>query len=350
MWKGVAVTSRPHAYGNNPVVKGRNMERPFAPDHTVLDSPRSLFTVQEAGHQNVNSKARSVGHYSEMKKKIIEGSETKKREELSKEFELPIATIECILGREQKSDSQCIDEGTDAKTGTRKQRNWRRSWQKLREALERKQLPLMESDVLLEKKADELERFEASNGTYLQEEYGNDTLRSSVFNECNYPILRDAADVQRVKPIFLVRHPLATFASWKQQKWNDLDAFYHSLQNHYSQFKLAWKTGSVKPLVICYELLTEAKEETMGRICHYWTCPTPLRSLNMITKTFRSTSFTHRSGSSKSTQRIDQLASSTPSPPIPRFPTTTNGTICRMMRYTRFCGLLKIFIFTMVLA
>uniref|UniRef100_A0A915DR53 Uncharacterized protein n=1 Tax=Ditylenchus dipsaci TaxID=166011 RepID=A0A915DR53_9BILA len=42
-------------------------------------------------------------------------SETKKREELSKEFELPIATIKCILGRDRKVILNAIDEGADAK-------------------------------------------------------------------------------------------------------------------------------------------------------------------------------------------------------------------------------------------
>uniref|UniRef100_A0A915DGG6 Sulfotransferase family protein n=1 Tax=Ditylenchus dipsaci TaxID=166011 RepID=A0A915DGG6_9BILA len=81
---------------------------------------------------------------------------------------------------------------------------------------------------------------------------------------------KDVTDVRRV---FLVRHPLATFSSWKQQQWNNLDAFFTVYHTIYSQFELAWNTGLVKPLVTSYELLTEAKEQTFKRICNYWDLP-----------------------------------------------------------------------------
>lgn len=51
----------------------------------------------------------------EVKKKIIEASAKKTRDELSKEFGYPVATIKCILGRDRKAILEAIDEGTEAK-------------------------------------------------------------------------------------------------------------------------------------------------------------------------------------------------------------------------------------------
>lgn len=51
----------------------------------------------------------------EVKKKIIEDSGKKSREELSKEFELPPTTIKSILGRDRKAIIEAVNEGSKAK-------------------------------------------------------------------------------------------------------------------------------------------------------------------------------------------------------------------------------------------
>ena len=98
------------------------------------------------------------------------------------------------------------------------------------------------------------------------------TLGTATTAECTYNPFRSKEDVNRVKPLFLIRDPLQTFNSWKKMNWGSIDLFILAYQNALTLYKYA---SNASPYTRCvtYEHLANNPERIFKKLLWDWDIP-----------------------------------------------------------------------------
>lgn len=109
-----------------------------------------------------------------------------------------------------------------------------------------------------------------------KEEFGNNISIGQPFeNECSYKLFRGPADVQTVRPVFIYRHPLAAWRSWRSLGWTRPRGFilcYCALASNHA------KARAVLPdtPALIYERLISSRascQAEISRVCAHWKVP-----------------------------------------------------------------------------
>lgn len=105
-----------------------------------------------------------------------------------------------------------------------------------------------------------------TEGTFLvhRENIGGPTV-----NHCRPSLVRNMSDIERTKPVVLVRDPLQVYDSWKRQGWGNLAFF---LIAHQSLIEFRESTGQ-NGLSVTYEELTTYPQVILEDILTHWGMP-----------------------------------------------------------------------------
>ena len=99
-----------------------------------------------------------------------------------------------------------------------------------------------------------------------------ETLGHSTWDECLFDPLENEAVIRQVRPLFVFRHPVHTWNSWKRFGWGSLALF---LTVYQYQYGLMSRARAITPYAkaITVESLSRYKSVVFPQVCAGWDVP-----------------------------------------------------------------------------
>ncbi len=105
-----------------------------------------------------------------------------------------------------------------------------------------------------------------------------ETLGHSTLAECTLDPFGNDDVMARVRPLFVFRHPVETWSSWKRLGWGSLELFLQAY-SHAQDLMTAALVRAPGAMALTAESLSDRREAMLRRVCEAWGLPFSARLL-----------------------------------------------------------------------